>query len=254
MKTTNETKVAVVTGSSRGLGAAMVRRLAKDGFFVVINYCRGEAQGRAVADEVARAGGRAALVQGDVSTVAGVDAFLTGVDTALQRHGLPARFDVLVANAGIILSKPFAETTEAEFDGLFDTNVKGVFFLVQRSLPRLRDGGRVVTVGSGLSRVANPAFAPYSATKGAIDVLTRVWAKDLGARGITVNTLAPGPIDTDMNPGLRTEQGAAAISAHTALNRVGHADDIGDALSFLASGDSRWVTAQRIEASGGVFL
>ncbi len=254
MSATNETRVAVVTGSSRGLGAAMARRLGRDGFFVVVNYLRSEPEARAVAAEVVAQGGRAAVVQGDVSTVAGVDAFFAGVDAALEKNGLPARFDVLVANAGIIQAKPFAETTEADFDALFNTNVKGVFFLVQRALPRLRDHGRVITLGSGLSRVANPVYGPYSATKGAIDVLTRVWAKDLGARGITVNTLAPGPIDTDMNPWLRTEQGARTISEHAALGRVGHADDIGDALAFLAGPDSRWVTAQRIEASGGLYL
>lgn len=250
----SETRVAVVTGSSRGLGAAMAERLARDGFFVVVSYLRGEAQAREVARAITGRGGRCAVVQGDVSSVPGVDEFLAKVDGALLAAGLPARFDVLAANAGIIQSRAFAEVTEADFDALFNTNVKGVFFLVQRSLARLRDGGRVITLGSGLSRVANPLFGPYSATKGAIDVLTRVWAKELGARGITVNTLAPGPIDTDMNPWLRTNEGRAVISSHAALARVGHADDIGDVLSFLASTDSRWVTAQRIEASGGIYL
>ena len=254
MNETSETRVAVVTGSSRGLGAAMAKRLGRDGFFVVVNYNRSEAEGRAVADEIVAGGGRAALVQGDVSGVAGVDAFLAGVDAALAKNGLPPRFDVLVANAGTNLAKPFEQTTEEDFDALFNTNVKGVYFLVQRSLPRLRDGGRVITLGSGLSRVANPIYAPYSATKGAIDVLTRVWAQSLGARGITVNTIAPGAIDTDMNPWLRTEAGRARASAHAALGRVGEADDIADAVSFLASRDSRWVTAQRIEASGGFQL
>jgi NAD(P)-dependent dehydrogenase (short-subunit alcohol dehydrogenase family) len=254
MEATNETRVAVVTGSSRGLGAAMAKRLAADGFFVVVNYLRGESEAHAVAAEIAAGGGRAAVVQGDVSAVAGVDAFLAGVDAALARSGLPARFDVLVANAGIIQAKPFAEVTEADFDAMVNTNLKGVFFLVQRSLGRLRDGGRVITLGSGLSRVANPVYGPYSATKGAIDVLTRVWAKDLGARGITVNTLAPGPIDTDMNPWLRSDAGRDMASANAALRRVGHADDIADALSFLASRDSRWVTAQRVEASGGFHI
>lgn len=251
---TSETRVAVVTGSSRGLGAAMARRLGRDGFFVVVNYLRGEAEARGVVEAITAEGGRAAMVQGDVSTVAGVRAFLAGVDAALGRAGLPARFDVLVANAGINLAKPFADTTEEDFDAIFGTNVKGVYFLVQQSLPRLRDGGRVITLGSGLTRVANPMYAPYSASKAAIDVLTRIWAKELGARGITVNTLAPGAIDTDMNPWLKTPAGVEMASAHAALKRVGHADDIADALSFLASPDSRWVTAQRIEASGGFQL
>lgn len=254
MGTNTDTRVAVITGGSRGLGAAMAKRLARDGFFVVVNYLRGEDAAREVVDAIVAEGWRAAMVQGDVSSVKGVDAFYAGVDAALAARGMPARFDVLVANAGIIQGKAFADITEADFDAVFDTNVKGVFFLVQRALTRLRDGGRVITLGSGLSRVANPAYGPYSATKGAIDVLTRVWAQDLGPRGITVNTLSPGPIDTDMNPWLRTDAGSAQVIPHTALRRVGHAEDIGDALAFLASNDSRWVTAQRIEASGGFHL
>jgi 3-oxoacyl-[acyl-carrier protein] reductase len=251
----NGSRIAVITGSSRGLGAATARRLARDGFMVVVNYVRSKEEGEKVVREIEQAGGRASLVQGDVSTLPGIQAFFTGVDAALKARGLPAAIDVFVANAGVLISKPFSETTEADFDTLFDTNVKGVFFLIQGALPRLRDHGRVVTLSSGLSRFANPMFTAYSATKGAIDVMTRVLAQELGARGITVNAIAPGAVDTDMNASwLKSEEGRAMLMSRQAIKQVAVAPDIADAVSFLAGPDSRWITGQRIEASGGSSL
>jgi NAD(P)-dependent dehydrogenase (short-subunit alcohol dehydrogenase family) len=194
-------------------------------------------------------------VQGDVSTIEGIKAFFGSVDDALKAAGLPAGIDVLVANAGVLIPKPFADTTESDFDTLFDTNVKGVFFLVQTALPRLRENGRVVTLSSGLSRYANPMYTAYSATKGAIDVLTRIFAMELGARGITVNAVAPGATDTDMTAGwIRSEAGRSMLLSRQAIKRIGAAPDIADIISFLAGPDSRWVTGQRIEASGGSSL
>jgi 3-oxoacyl-[acyl-carrier protein] reductase len=249
------TKVAVVTGSSRGLGAAAARRLAKDGFFVVVNYVKSRKEGEEVLLGIQNAGGKGALVQGDVSNLGGIRSFFERVDEALKGQGLPASIDVLVANAGILISKPFAQTTDADFDSLFDANVKGVFFLIQGALPRLRDNGRIVTLSSGLSRYANPMFTAYSATKGAIDVMTRILAQELGARGITVNAVAPGAIDTDMNASwIRTEEGRTALLSRQALKRVGTPPDIADALAFLAGPDGRWITGQRLEASGGASL
>jgi len=248
-------KIAVITGSSRGLGAATAKRLARDGFFVVVNYVRSKQDGEEVVRAIEQAGGRGVLVQGDVSHLAGIGSFFAGVDAALKGQGLPASFDVLVANAGVLISKPFSETTEADFDSLFDTNVKGVFFLIQQALPRLRDQGRIITLSSGLSRFANPMFTAYSATKGAIDVMTRVLAQELGARGITVNAIAPGAIDTDMNAGwLRSEAGRTMLLSRQAIKQIGTPPEIADAIAFLASPDSRWITAQRIEASGGSTL
>ena len=251
----NGPRIAVITGSSRGLGAATAKRLARDGFFVVVNYIRSKKDGEEVLREIEQAGGKGVLVQGDVSNLEGIGAFFGRVDAALKGQGLPAAIDVLVANAGIILSKPFAQTTEADFDSLFDTNVKGVFFLVQGALPRLRDNGRIVTLSSGLSRFANPMFTAYSATKGAIDVMTRLLAQELGARGITVNAIAPGAIDTDMNADwLRSEAGRTMLMSRQALKQVALPPEIADAIAFLAGADSRWITGQRIEASGGSSL
>jgi 3-oxoacyl-[acyl-carrier protein] reductase len=248
-------KVAVITGSSRGLGAATAKRLARDGFFVVLNYVRSKKEGEEVLREIQQAGGKGAVVQGDVSNLGGIKSFFEGVDAALTGSGLPAAIDVFVANAGVLISKPFSETTEADFDSLFDTNVKGVFFLIQGALPRLRDNGRVVTLSSGLSRFANPMFTAYSATKGAIDVMTRVLAQELGARGITVNAIAPGAVDTDMNANwLRSEEGRKMLMSRQALKQVAAPEEIADAIAFLAGPDSRWITGQRIEASGGSSL
>jgi 3-oxoacyl-[acyl-carrier protein] reductase len=248
-------KVAVITGSSRGLGAATAKRLAREGFFVVVNYVKSKSEAEGVLREIKEAGGNGAIAQGDVSNLEGIKSFFGRVDAALEVNGLPKSFDVFVANAGILISKPFSETTEADFDALFDTNVKGVFFQVQHALPRLRDNGRIVTLSSGLSRFANPMFTAYSATKGAIDVMTRVLAQELGVRGITVNAIAPGAIDTDMNASwLREESGRTMLMARQALKRVAVAPDIADAIAFLAGPDSRWITGQRIEASGGSSL
>jgi NAD(P)-dependent dehydrogenase (short-subunit alcohol dehydrogenase family) len=241
-----------VTGASRGLGAAAAKRLASDGFLVVVNFNKSMKEGEEVVRSIRDLGGNAELVQGDISTVKGVDSFLAGVDAVLEAGGLEPRFDVLVANAGILISKPLAETTEADFDALFNANVKGVFFLVQRSLRRIRDNGRIITLSSGLSRYANPMFAAYSATKGAVDVMTRVFAQDLGGRGITVNAVAPGAIDTDMNASwIRSKEGREQQISRQAVKRIATAADIADVVSFLAGGDSRWVTGQRLEASGG---
>jgi len=251
----NGQRVAVITGSSRGLGAATARRLARDGFFVVVNYVKSKGDGEEVLRDIQKDGGKGALVQGDVSNLKGIASFFERVDAALDANGLPKSIDVLVANAGVLISKPFAETTEADFDSLFDTNVKGVFFLIQGALPRLRDNGRIVTLSSGLSRFANPMFTAYSATKGAIDVMTRVLAQELGARGITVNAIAPGAIDTDMNASwLRSEAGRTMLLSRQALKKIAVPPDIADAIAFLAGPDSRWITAQRIEASGGSSL
>lgn len=247
-------KIAIITGGSRGLGRAMVHRFVADGARVFFSY-RSNAE---AADEVVRAvraaGSEATAVQADLSSIAGVRTLFDAVDATLVSDGLEPQIDVLVNNAGIIDALRIEDVDEAAYDRIFDLNVKGVFFATQAAIPRLRHGGRIINLGTGLTRLLMPERVVYSAAKGAIDVLSGVLAQQLGERGITVNTLAPGPIDTDMNAGLRTAEGAAAVSGITALRRVGHAEDIADAAAFLASEDSRWITAQRIEASGGLRL
>ncbi|MED5370237.1 MAG: SDR family oxidoreductase [Myxococcota bacterium] len=244
-------KVALVTGGSRGLGRAAVERLARDGATVLFTYRSQEAAAREVEEAVALEGGSAHPLQADLCTHAGVMALFGAVE---ERLGVGKSLDILVANAGIIQDRRLDEVREADFDAVFDLNVKGVFFTAQQAARRMRDGGRIVLLGTGLTRFAFPQYIVYGAAKGALTTLAHYLAAELGPRGITANVLAPGAIDTDMNPGLRTEQGAAHISGITALGRVGHADDIADAIAFLAGPDSRWVTAQRVEASGGMKL
>ncbi len=248
------TKTALVTGGSRGLGRAMAQRLARDGFFVALTYRSAAREARQVVEAIEAEGGAAVALQADVSQVASIEALFKALDEVLEARFEDRGLDVLVNNAGIIEHGRLGETSEAAFDALFDTNVKGALFVTQRGAERLREGARVIMLGSGLTRFARPEYIAYAASKGAVDTLTMYLAQELGPRGITVNMVAPGPIDTDMNPGLRAEQGAQWASSIAALGRVGHADDIADVVSFLASPDSRWVTAQRIEASGGAWL
>ena len=248
-------KVAVITGSSRGLGRAMALRLAQDGALVAVNYRSARDAAAEVVSEIETRGGRAFAVQGDMSTVSGVEAFFAGLDKELESRAGDTHFDIFIPNAGVSTMGEIEKTSEDEFDRVFDLNVKGVFFGIQNAIPRLRDGGRIITLSSGLTRFSYPAYAAYSATKGAIDVLTQILAKQLGPRGITVNAVAPGAIDTDFNAAwIKSEQAQAHLSSIAAMGRVGQASDIQGVVAFLACDDSGWVTAQRIEASGGAYL
>lgn len=248
-------KVAVITGSSRGLGKAMALRLAQDGALVAVNYRSAKDAAAEVVGEIEKSGGRAFAVEGDMSSMAGIAAFFGALDRELEARTDSAHFDIFIANAGVATVGTIEETDESEFDRVFDLNVKGVFFGVQKAIPRLRDGGRIITLSSGLTRFSYPSYAAYSATKGAIDVLTQVLAKQLGSRGITVNAVAPGAIDTDFNAAwIKNEQAQAHLSSIAAMGRVGTPGDIQGVVAFLASDDSGWVTAQRIEASGGAYL
>jgi len=247
-------KVALVTGGSRGLGRAMVERFARDGAIVVFSYRADAEAAQATVAAVRAAGGQAHAVQADGASLDGIRTLFAGVDAHLASVGRPPGLDILVANAGIMSHGTIDDETEAGFDRIFDLNVKGVFFTVQQGLTRLRDHGRIVLLGTGLTRVVMPQHVTYSAAKGAVDTLTKVLAQQLGPRGITVNTLAPGAIDTDMNPWLQSEEGQQAMASMQAMKRVGHAADIADVAAFLVSDDARWVTAQRVEASGGLRL
>lgn len=248
-------KVAVVTGSSRGIGRAIALRFARDGALVCVNY-RGNAEAATAAvAEIRQSGGEAFALQADVGSVKDLRRFFEALDAELTtRKGDPG-IDILVNNAGIAERSSVVTATEEGFDRVFATNVKGPFFMVQHALTRLRDGGRIINVSSNLSRRPMPEGLPYCMTKAAIDNFTVGLAAQLGKRGITVNTLAPGLTTTDLNAEFRAHPGVGQLfSSITALGRIGSVEDIASAAAFLAAPDSGWVTGLYLEASGGLGL
>lgn len=251
-----EHQVVVITGASRGLGRAAALRCAQEGALVAVGHATHERAAQEVVGEIETAGGRAFAIQADLSSLTGIDAFYATLDHELEARTGQARFDTLVSNAGIGGTSKVSDTTEALFDRIFDLNVKGSFFMAQRAIPRLRDGGHVVLLSTGLTRFTMAEYAAYSASKGAIDVLAKCLAKELGPRGIAVNALAPGAVDTDFNAHwLRDNpQAQAHLRSLTAMDRVAGPQEIADVIAWLASKDSRWITGQRIEASGGQSL
>ncbi|NJR63802.1 MAG: SDR family oxidoreductase [Cyanobacteria bacterium CRU_2_1] len=253
---TNNTKIALVTGASRGLGKNTAFALAKKGIGVIVTYRSSEAEANSVVSEIEAMGSKAVALQLDTSDTKTFDSFVGQVKQSLQDKWQTEQVDFLVNNAGIGIYVPFAETTEEEFDHLMNIHVKGVFFLTQKLLPLLKDGGRIVNISSGLARFALPGYAAYGAMKGAIEVLTRYMAKELGHRQIAVNVVAPGAIETDFAEGAVRDNPEINnfLASQTALGRVGLPDDIGGAIASLLSEDNRWVNAQRIEVSGGMFL
>jgi NAD(P)-dependent dehydrogenase (short-subunit alcohol dehydrogenase family) len=247
------TTISIVTGGSRGLGRNTAVSIARHGGDVILTYRSGADGARAVVGEIEAMGRKAIALPLDVGDASGFPAFAQSVRSTLASVWGRERFDHLVNNAGHGEMAGFAETTEAQFDGLFNVHVKGVFFLTQALLPLLADGGRIVNLSSGLTRIAAPGFSAYSAAKGAVEILTLYMAKELGSRGITANTIAPGAIETDFLGGAVRDTPAynEAFAAMTTLGRVGVPDDIGPAIASLLGPDNRWVTAQRIEVSGG---
>lgn len=254
--TTHTTPIALVTGASRGLGRSTALQLATSGVDVIVTYKGNAAEAHAVVDQIRALGRKAAALQLDVGDSKTFAAFAGAVKTALAETWQRERFDYLVNNAGVGAHASIAETTEEQFELLFNVHLKGTFFLTQALLALLNDGGRIVNVSSGLTRFSLPGYAAYAAMKGGIEVLTRYLAQELGARGIAVNTLAPGAIETDFGGGAVRDNAQlnAAIAGQTALGRVGLPDDIGGAVAALLSPGSRWVNAQRIEVSGGVAI
>ena len=248
-------KVALVTGASRGIGRAIASRLAKDGVLVVVHYGRNEKAAAATVREIEKNGGRAFPVQADFSSLKGVHALFKAVDKRLQGLLGTHELDILVNNAGISLSADVEQTTEAEFDELIAVNMKAPFFIIQQALPRLRDGGRIINISSGTSRIAYPDKVAYAMTKAALNSLTLSLAKQLGPRGITVNALAPGIVETDFHAGwLRNPRARKFAASVAALGRVGLPADIADIAGFLASSDARWITGAFIDATGGSLL
>nr|WP_315189275.1 SDR family oxidoreductase [uncultured Albidiferax sp.] len=247
------TKITLITGASRGLGRNTALSIARRGGDVIATYHSRSADAQAVVAEVQALGRKAVALQLDTGVVGTFPAFADRLRCALQATWQRDTFDHLVNNAGHGEFAPFASTTEAQFDGLVNVHLKGVFFLTQTLLPLLADGGRIVNFSSGLTRLNYPGFAAYAAMKGAVEVLTNYLAKELGARGIAVNTVAPGAIETDFGGGAVRDTPAMNqhIAQITALGRVGLPDDIGPMVASLLGEDNRWVNAQRIEVSGG---
>lgn len=249
-------KIALVTGGSRGLGKNMALKLAEKGNDVVLTYHSSKEEAEKVVAEIAELGQKAFALQLDAGNVSSFDEFFQNVAAHLTEATGKPNFDFLINNAGTALYAPFAETTEEQIDEIINVHYKGVFFLTQKALPLLNDGGRIINISSGLARFSYIGSSAYGSMKGAVEVLTRYLAKELGWRGISANVVAPGAIETDFGGGrVRDNQEInAQIAGITALGRVGLPDDIGGIVAFLCSEEARWINGQRIEASGGIFL
>ena len=239
-------RCAIVTGSSKGIGAAVVERLARDGFAVVVNYSSGAEAADALAAKIKAAGGQAIAVKADVSNPAAVtDLF----DQATSAFG---GIDVLVNNAGIMKLKLVAETEDALFDQHIAINLKGTFNGLREAARRMRDGGRIVSFSSSVVGLYQPTYAVYAATKGAVEAMTHILAKELGQRGITVNVVAPGPVATDLFLGDKSDDQVAAVTKMIPLGRLGEPEDIARVVAFLVGPDGGWVNGQVLRANGGI--
>jgi NAD(P)-dependent dehydrogenase (short-subunit alcohol dehydrogenase family) len=252
----NEHSIAVITGGSRGLGKSIALHLADRGIDVVLTYRSNEAEARKVVEAIHAKGRKAAALPLEVGDSRSFGAFAERLKTELGRTFGRDRFDFLVNNAGIGVHAGFTETTEEQFDQLVNVHLKGTFFLTQKLLPLIADGGRVLNVSTGLTRFTFPGYSAYASMKGAIEVLTRYLAKELGGRRIAVNTIAPGAIETDFGGGAVRDNADLnkMIASQTALGRVGLPDDIGGAVAMILARESGWMNGQRIEASGGMLL
>lgn len=253
---TAKNKTALVTGGSRGLGRNMAISLAKKGIDVVITYQSNQQKAEEVVAEIQALGQKSTAFQLDAANIQLFDEFYTMLGEYLKQQTGVSKFDFLINNAGTALYAPFAETTEDQFDDAMNIHYKGVFFFTQKALPFLNDGGRIINISSGLTRFSFPGSSAYGSMKGAVEVLTKYLAKELGTRHIAVNVVAPGAIETDFGGGrIRDDKERNAnVASYTALGRVGLPDDIGGVVSFLCTEDAGWINGQRIEVSGGMVL
>src|ERR1700724_453398 len=240
-----EGKIALVTGGSRGIGAAIARHLAADGATVAITYTKGADAAASVVNEIERAGGKAIAIQADA---ADADAGKAAVERTVASFG---RLDVLVKNAGTAIPKPFVESTLEEMDRVLDINVRGVFVATQAALKHMTEGGRIIMIGSAVGeRAVAPGLVPYAATKGAVKMFTQALSRELGSRGITVNNVQPGPIDTDLNPA--SGDWAVPQKAATALDRYGRVEEIAAMVAFVAGPESSYITGTNLTVDGGM--
>ncbi|RVU01450.1 SDR family oxidoreductase [Mucilaginibacter limnophilus] len=249
-------KITLITGGSRGLGRNTALKLAHDGHRVVITYRSKKEEALEVVKEIEQLGSEAIVLHFDQADIKSFDTFKNELIAGIKEKWNADKIDFLINNAGINLTGLIADFSEEDFDSLVNVHFKGVFFLTQKLLPILADGGRIVNFSTGLARFVLPGYAAYSSMKAAIENFTKYLAKELGKRGITANTVAPGPIETDFTRDSFEEDPKRRdfLASQTALGRVGQPDDIGNVVAFLCSDAAGWVTAQRIEASGGTFL
>ena len=249
-------KIALVTGGSRGLGKNMALSIAAKGLDVILTYNSKKEEAEEVVSQIQAGGQKAAAVQLDVADSKGFDKFIATVSSLLKDVFSAEKIDFLVNNAGVGIHESFATTTEEQFDTLANIQLKAPFFLTQKALPVLADGGGIINISTGLARFSLPGYSAYATMKGGIETLTKYQAKELGARGIRVNVVAPGAIETDFGGGMVRDNAEVNkyIASQTALGRVGKPDDIGSVVAFLCTDDAKWVTAQRIEVSGGQSL
>lgn len=243
---TLQNKVAIVTGGSRGIGAEISLCLAKAGAKVVLNYVKNQNTADQTCQEIIQAGGECLAVKADVSNPADVTMLF---DQTIAHFG---RADILINNAGILIFKPIANISNDEFKRIFDINVNGVFYTLREASTRLADNGRVVSISSTVTRLMLPKYGIYAATKGAVEQLTRVFAKEVGTKGITANIVSPGPVDTELFRAGKTKEDIQRMGTMAALGRIGEVDDIAQIVLFLVSEEARWVTGQNIGANGGM--
>lgn len=241
----DERKVALITGGSRGIGRAISLRLSKMGMAVVINYARDKPSAEELAAEIKKKGREALAIKADVSKIKQIGEVF---DTVISRFG---RLDILINNAGIATYKRIEEFSEEEYDRIFDINVKGLFFCCKEAARKMADGGSIVNIGSTVTRVMLPNYGAYAATKGAVEQITKVLAKELGSRNIRVNTLSPGPVDTTLFRHGKSKEQIDDLAQMAALGRIGCVDDIADMVGVLVNERSRWVTGQNILVNGG---
>jgi 3-oxoacyl-[acyl-carrier protein] reductase len=245
MKKPLQDKVAIITGSSRGIGAEIARTLAGAGAKVVVNFTANPSAAEAVCAAIAEAGGESLAVKADVSDSAQVRMLF---DAAIERF---QRLDILVNNAGVLLSRQIADISDEEFDRVLNINVKGVFYALREAAKRIADDGRVVSLSSTVTRLMLPNYGAYAASKGAVEQLTRVFAKEMGERGVTANIVSPGPINTEMFTSGKNKETIERMAAMSFRGRVGEPEDIARVVLFLVSEEAGWVTGQNISASGG---